>query len=142
MAEGTYEYECNRAELLGVDPPSRVLWEEAERVRKEQEQADEMTVSWHSKIKRICNFYHSSNRSIKFIYLFTFLEKSKQTNLLLDKMQWKRCLHKFIKNNIFLLILQEIDIQDEQINQTTGKVDELTNILSITQMRLNKFKVC
>lgn len=45
MAERTYEYECNRAELLGVDPPSKSDWEEAEKVRVEQAQADELTVS-------------------------------------------------------------------------------------------------
>lgn len=45
MAEGTYEYECERAELLGIDPPIRANWEEAERVRKENELAQEMTVN-------------------------------------------------------------------------------------------------
>lgn len=44
MAEGTYEYECKRAELLGIAPPNRVDWEEAERVRKENEQAEQLTV--------------------------------------------------------------------------------------------------
>lgn len=44
MAERSYEYECQRAELLGIEPPNRVDWEEAERVRREQEQAEEMTV--------------------------------------------------------------------------------------------------
>lgn len=44
MAEGTYEYECERAELLGIDPPNRADWEEAERVRKENELAQQMTV--------------------------------------------------------------------------------------------------
>lgn len=44
MAEGTYEYECNRAELLGVSPPNRADWEEAERVRKENELAEQITV--------------------------------------------------------------------------------------------------
>lgn len=44
MAEGTYEYECNRAELLGIEAPNQVDWEEAERVRKENELAEEMTV--------------------------------------------------------------------------------------------------
>lgn len=44
MAEGTYEYECNRAELLGINPPSQADWEEAERVRKENELAEQMTV--------------------------------------------------------------------------------------------------
>ncbi|XP_055326514.1 uncharacterized protein LOC129580273 [Sitodiplosis mosellana] len=77
MAEGTYEYECNRAELLGIDPPNRVDWEEAERVRRENKQAEELT---------------------------------------------------------------EIDIQNERTNEGTSKMDEITNILSITQMRLNKFK--
>lgn len=36
---------------------------------------------------------------------------------------------------------QEIDIQDENINEGTSKMEEITNILSMTQMRLNKFKV-
>lgn len=44
MAEGTYEYECERAELLGIDPPNRTNWEEAERVRKENELAQQLTV--------------------------------------------------------------------------------------------------
>lgn len=44
MAEGTYEYECERAELLGVAPPNRADWEESERVRKENELAQQMTV--------------------------------------------------------------------------------------------------
>lgn len=35
-----------------------------------------------------------------------------------------------------------MDGQEEQINDSTGKIDELNNILSITQQRLNKFKVC
>lgn len=49
MSEGTYEYECNRAELLGINPPSRDKWEEeAERVRGEKEQAEKMTV-WEIK---------------------------------------------------------------------------------------------
>ncbi|XP_031635916.1 uncharacterized protein LOC116348874 [Contarinia nasturtii] len=80
MAEGTYENECNRAELLGINPPNRDDWEEANRVRKENELAEQMT---------------------------------------------------------------EIDIQNEKQNEGTSKMDEITNILSITQMRLNKFKkVC
>lgn len=45
MAEGTYEFECNRAELLGTAPPSYEDWQEAEKVRREKEQAEEMTVS-------------------------------------------------------------------------------------------------
>lgn len=46
MAEGTYEYECQRAELLGIEPPNQVDWEEAERVRKENEQDEELTVQY------------------------------------------------------------------------------------------------
>lgn len=44
MAQGTYEAECERAELLGVDPPNRDMWEESERVRKENELAEQLTV--------------------------------------------------------------------------------------------------
>lgn len=51
MAEGTYEYECERAELLGINPPNRADWEEADRVRKESELAQQMTV-WLKKIKQ------------------------------------------------------------------------------------------
>lgn len=40
MAEGSYEYECERAELLGIDPPSRVDWEESYKARKEAEDAE------------------------------------------------------------------------------------------------------
>lgn len=55
MAEGTYEYECERAELLGVNPPNRTDWEEAERVRKENQLAEQMTVKinwkhWEKKL--------------------------------------------------------------------------------------------
>lgn len=77
MAEGTYEYECERAELLGINPPNRADWEEAERVRRENQLAEQMT---------------------------------------------------------------EAAVQDEKINEGTSKMEEITNILSITQMRLNKFK--
>lgn len=53
MAEGTYEYECERAELLGVNPPNQTEWEEAERVRKESELAEQMTVWKNWKFKQI-----------------------------------------------------------------------------------------
>lgn len=46
MADGTYESECERAELLGVAPPNREDWEEAERVRKENELTEQMTVNF------------------------------------------------------------------------------------------------
>ncbi|KAJ6634861.1 hypothetical protein Bhyg_13442 [Pseudolycoriella hygida] len=36
MAEGSYEYECNRAELLGVDPPNRADFEAALKLRQEE----------------------------------------------------------------------------------------------------------
>lgn len=45
MAEGTYEYECSRAELLGIAPPNYEDWQEAEKVRLEQQQLEELTVS-------------------------------------------------------------------------------------------------
>lgn len=35
--EGTYEYELERAELLGVTPPERAQWEEQMKARKEAE---------------------------------------------------------------------------------------------------------
>lgn len=44
MAEGTYENECERAELLGVEPPNRVDWEESNRARRQNELAEQMTV--------------------------------------------------------------------------------------------------
>lgn len=48
MAEGTYEYECSRADLLGVNPPSRGDWEAAEEVRRDSQLAEQMTV-WDRK---------------------------------------------------------------------------------------------
>lgn len=40
MAEGTYEFECMRAELLGVEKPNQEEFEKsrAERLQKEQEE--------------------------------------------------------------------------------------------------------
>lgn len=35
--EGTYEYELERAELLGIEPPSMEQWEEKEKARREAE---------------------------------------------------------------------------------------------------------
>ncbi|XP_017470813.1 PREDICTED: uncharacterized protein LOC108362388 [Rhagoletis zephyria] len=42
MAEGTYEYECMRAELLGIEKPNEEEFEKArtERLRLEQEEKD------------------------------------------------------------------------------------------------------
>lgn len=40
MAEGTYEFECMRAELLGIEKPNQEEFEKAraERLQKEQEE--------------------------------------------------------------------------------------------------------
>lgn len=105
MAEGTYEYECNRAELLGIAPPNHVQWQETEKVRREKEHAEELAV-----------------RTIFSIFFSLFY-----------------CLILLLLFN--LICLKELDIQDEEITQNTGKMDEINNILSMTQMRLNKFKV-
>ncbi|EAT48560.1 AAEL000455-PA [Aedes aegypti] len=81
MAEGTYEYECMRAELLGIDKPNREEFEEKMRLQKETEQEEQLTEQ-----------------------------------------------------------MKEVDLQDEQMQGAAGKMDELNNILSITQQRINKFK--
>ncbi|XP_063695808.1 uncharacterized protein LOC134827168 [Culicoides brevitarsis] len=41
MAEGTYEYELERAELLGVAPPDRETWEKNQKERFEQMQEEQ-----------------------------------------------------------------------------------------------------
>lgn len=84
MAEGTYEYECMRAELLGVEKPNREEFEEKRKLQMEAEQEE----------------------------------------LLSEQMK-------------------EVELNDEQLQGTSGKMDELNSILSITQQRINKFKnVC
>lgn len=42
MAEGTYEYECMRAELLGIEKPNQEEFEKvrAERLKQEQDELD------------------------------------------------------------------------------------------------------
>jgi peptidoglycan hydrolase CwlO-like protein len=80
--EGTYEYELERAELLGIDPPSREVWEEQEKARKEAALEQEQTE-----------------------------------------------------------IAAELEAEDEKIKGGMGKMDELNNILSATQLKINKFKV-
>lgn len=40
MAEGTYEYECMRAELLGIEKPNQEEFEKARAERLQQEQAE------------------------------------------------------------------------------------------------------
>lgn len=37
--------------------------------------------------------------------------------------------------------MQELDAQDEKLQTGSGKLDDLNQILNITQMKLNKFKV-
>lgn len=39
------------------------------------------------------------------------------------------------------LMLQNVEVQGEQLQETSGKFDELNSILSVTQQRLNKLKV-
>lgn len=41
MAEGTYEYECARAELLGIAAPNRDEFEAAARERQQQDNEHE-----------------------------------------------------------------------------------------------------
>lgn len=49
MAEGTYEFEAMRAELLGCEPPDREVFEAAQKERmaaeKEQIDAEELKVN-------------------------------------------------------------------------------------------------
>lgn len=45
MAEGSYEYECNRAELLGIDPPTRADFEAAYQLRQEEIEKELSNVS-------------------------------------------------------------------------------------------------
>lgn len=45
MAEGSYEFECNRAELLGIDPPNKVDFDAAFKARQEQLQNELSNVS-------------------------------------------------------------------------------------------------
>lgn len=84
MAEGTYEYECERAELLGIDKPDLATWEASEEERRAKELED-------------------------------------------------------------IEIAQDAELanQSEETQGTSGKLDELNSILSMTQTKLNKFKtVC
>ncbi len=80
--EGTYEYELERAELLGVEPIAREVWEEQNKARLEAEKDQEQTE-----------------------------------------------------------IAAEMENEGESVKRTHGKMDELNNILSATQTKINKFKV-
>ncbi|XP_050086941.1 uncharacterized protein LOC126572007 [Anopheles aquasalis] len=82
MAEGTYEYECMRAELLGLARPSREQFEEQQKLKQEVEEEEQLTEQ-----------------------------------------------------------LKEVDLQDETVQGTSGKMDELNSILTATQQKINKFKV-
>lgn len=42
MAEGTYEFECMRAELLGIDKPNEEEFEKARAERLEREQEERL----------------------------------------------------------------------------------------------------
>uniref|UniRef100_A0AAG5CYQ2 t-SNARE coiled-coil homology domain-containing protein n=1 Tax=Anopheles atroparvus TaxID=41427 RepID=A0AAG5CYQ2_ANOAO len=82
MAEGTYEYECMRAELLELAIPTREQFEEKMRLRQAEQMEEQLTEE-----------------------------------------------------------MKEVDLQDESIRSSSGKMDELNNILSATQQKINKFKV-
>lgn len=45
MAEGSYEYECNRAELLGIDPPTRADFDASYKARQEEVEKEMGNVS-------------------------------------------------------------------------------------------------
>jgi hypothetical protein len=38
-------------------------------------------------------------------------------------------------------MFQDIEVQDEQLGRVSGGLDELTSILSVTQKKINRFKV-
>lgn len=44
--EGTYEDECDRAELLGIDPPNKADFDAALKVRQEEIEKEISNVSW------------------------------------------------------------------------------------------------
>uniref|UniRef100_A0A1A9VRS0 t-SNARE coiled-coil homology domain-containing protein n=1 Tax=Glossina austeni TaxID=7395 RepID=A0A1A9VRS0_GLOAU len=81
MSEETYEFQCMRAELLGLEKPSLEEFERkrAERLKQQQEELDAAEA-------------------------------------------------------------QLLEEQDETLNNTGGKLDELNTILSSTQQKLNRFK--
>ncbi|GJQ79911.1 hypothetical protein Trydic_g18355 [Trypoxylus dichotomus] len=83
MAEGTYEYECMRAELLGTEKP----------------EYDE------------------------------FLKKQKEN----DSRQIE-------EEQVDVENLKEAETQNEELQGVGGKLDELNNLLSLTQKKINNFK--
>jgi len=46
-----------------------------------------------------------------------------------------------MKLNIYVFVSQELEHQKEELKGASGGLDELANILAITQVKLNKFKV-
>lgn len=84
--EGTYEYELERAELLGVEPISRELWEEQAKARREQEieqeqndvaeelQAEEEKVkTTHGKMEELNNILMSTQVKLNKFKVCEFL---------------------------------------------------------------------
>lgn len=64
MAEGSYEYECNRAELLGIEPPNRADFEAAFKVRQEEIENELANVSVLCSTKKM---FHTNVFSSLFI---------------------------------------------------------------------------
>lgn len=75
--EGTYEFELERAELLGVEPISREQWEEQNKARKEAEVEQEQTEiatelenegesvkKTHGKMDELNNILHATQSKI------------------------------------------------------------------------------
>lgn len=102
MSEGTYEYECMRAELLGIEKPDyddfmkRKLEEEAKQTEEEQANVEILKVALKTKQMRL------------FFAFFSF---------------------------------QEADVQGEQLKNVSGGLEELNSILSMTQKKIDRFKV-
>ena len=57
MAEGTYEYECMRAELLGIEKPDKELFEEAKKRQLEAEQEAEQEAIENEQMQ-VTNFFY------------------------------------------------------------------------------------
>lgn len=50
MAEGTYEYECARAELLGVAPPNREDFDAAAELARKDNENEALLVRWRLEV--------------------------------------------------------------------------------------------
>lgn len=99
--DGTYEDECMRAELLGLDIPDKAAFDTQKEKARQENQLEEL-----------------ENEQLK--------------------------VNNFNKTNYYLIIClfkQLIDSQGEKIKENYGKLDDLNKILSVTQQRLNSFKV-